>query len=177
MNIQVWEKWRFYYFLILGCAVQCERKEHFIEIIKSMDLDIQHKIVDYIQQRGNVGQAKRAGTHVQPFGSTSSSPSQRKDELSQRVIQSALQNLCFTSGTSTLSPTSSTSIDKSHLIVELADVKARFFLENFSKKKKNEGITELKEELEKSKESQCKLRQENLELIQDARTAKKTYRD
>ena len=36
--------------LILGCAVQCERKEHFIEIIKSMDLEIQHKIVDYIQQ-------------------------------------------------------------------------------------------------------------------------------
>lgn len=45
--------------------------------------------------------------------------------LLQKVIQFALQNLCYTSGTSTLSPTSSTSIDKSHLIVELADVKAR----------------------------------------------------
>lgn len=36
--------------LILGCAVQCERKEHFIEVIKSMDLEIQHKIVDHIQK-------------------------------------------------------------------------------------------------------------------------------
>ncbi|GBM70725.1 Protein Daple [Araneus ventricosus] len=99
-----------------------------------------------------------------------------RDELSQKVIQFALQNLCYTSGTSTLSPTSSTSIDKSHLIVELADVKARLRKLQQEVEEKNEGITELKEELEKSKESQCKLRQENLELIQDARTAK-TYRD
>ncbi|GIY31354.1 protein Daple [Caerostris darwini] len=176
--------------LILGCAVQCERKEHFIEIIKSMDLDIQHKIVDYIQQITD--NPESIWTSEWNELSLVSSEEQEhmysllvqhlrrlvkeKDELSQRVIQSALQNLCFTSGTSTLSPTSSTSIDKSHLIVELADVKARLRKLQQEVEEKNEGITELKEELEKSKESQCKLRQENLELIQDARTAK-TYRD
>ncbi|GFY50890.1 protein Daple [Trichonephila inaurata madagascariensis] len=176
--------------LILGCAVQCERKEHFIEIIKSMDLEIQHKIVDYIQKITDNPES----IWISEWNELPLVPPEdqehmynllvqhlrrlvkEKDELSQRVIQSALQNLCFTSGTSTLSPTSSTSIDKSHLIVELADVKARLRKLQQEVEEKNEGITELKEELEKSKESQCKLRQENLELIQDARTAK-TYRD
>ncbi|GFS38409.1 protein Daple, partial [Trichonephila inaurata madagascariensis] len=176
--------------LILGCAVQCERKEHFIEIIKSMDLEIQHKIVDYIQKITDNPES----IWISEWNELPLVPPEdqehmynllvqhlrrlvkEKDELSQRVIQSALQNLCFTSGTSTLSPTSSTSIDKSHLIVELADVKARLRKLQQEVEEKNEGITELKEELEKSKESQCKLRQENLELIQDALTAK-TYRD
>lgn len=35
-----------------------------------------------------------------------------------------------------------------------------YFLNFYSREEKNEGITELKEELEKSKESQSKLRQE-----------------
>ncbi|KAF8778542.1 Protein Daple like protein [Argiope bruennichi] len=176
--------------LILGCAVQCERKEHFIEVIKSMDLEIQHKIVDYIQQITDNPES----VWTSEWNELSLVPAEdqehmysllvqhlrrlvkERDELSQKVIQFALQNLCYTSGTSTLSPTSSTSIDKSHLIVELADVKARLRKLQQEVEEKNEGITELKEELEKSKESQCKLRQENLELIQDARTAK-TYRD
>ncbi|KAG8189736.1 hypothetical protein JTE90_012916 [Oedothorax gibbosus] len=176
--------------LILGCAVQCERKEHFIEVIKSMDLEIQHKIVDYIQQvtdnPESVWTTEWNDLSVVPPEDQEHMYSllirhirrlvKEKDELSQRVIHSALQNLCFTSGTSTLSPSSSTNLDKSHLIVELADLKARLRKLQQEVEEKNEGITELKEELEKSKESQCKLRQENLELIQDARTAK-TYRD
>ncbi|XP_035221788.1 girdin-like, partial [Stegodyphus dumicola] len=93
-----------------------------------------------------------------------------------KVIHSALQNLCLSSGTSPISPSSTSNMDKSHLIVELADAKARLRKLQQEVEEKNEGITELKEELEKSKESLCKLRQENLELIQDARTAK-TYRD
>ncbi|XP_071041565.1 girdin isoform X3 [Parasteatoda tepidariorum] len=176
--------------LILGCAVQCERKEHFIEIIKSLDLEIQHKIVDYIQKVTDNPEA----IWTNEWNELALVPPddqehmfsllvqhlrrlvKEKDDLSQRVIQSALQNLCFTSGTSTLSPSSSSNLDKSHMIVELADAKARLRKLQQEVEEKNEGITELREELEKSKEIQCKLRQENLELIQDARTAK-TYRD
>uniref|UniRef100_A0A8C9SVG7 Coiled-coil domain containing 88C n=1 Tax=Scleropages formosus TaxID=113540 RepID=A0A8C9SVG7_SCLFO len=36
--------------LILGCAVQCERKEEFIEKIKSLDIETQAAIVAYIQE-------------------------------------------------------------------------------------------------------------------------------
>lgn len=176
--------------LILGCAVQCERKEHFIEIIKSMDLEIQHKIVDYIQQVTD----NPSTVWTNEWNELSLVPPEdqehmysllvqhlrrlvrEKDELSQKVVHIALQNLCLTSGSSPLSPSSTSSMDKSHLLVELADVKARLRKLQQEVEEKNEGITELKEELEKSKESHSKLKQENLELIQDARTAK-TYRD
>ena len=36
--------------LILGCAVQCERKEQFIDNIKSLDIGTQHAIVEYIKE-------------------------------------------------------------------------------------------------------------------------------
>ena len=35
--------------LILGCAVQCEQKELFIDNIKTLKIDVQHEIVDYIK--------------------------------------------------------------------------------------------------------------------------------
>ena len=36
--------------LVLGCAVQCERKEEFIDKIMSLELTVQHEIVDSIKQ-------------------------------------------------------------------------------------------------------------------------------
>ena len=36
--------------LILGCAVQCERKEQFIENIKTLDISTQHGIVEFIKE-------------------------------------------------------------------------------------------------------------------------------
>ena len=38
--------------LLLGCAVQCDKKEVFIERIKQLELDVQHAIVVYIQEVG-----------------------------------------------------------------------------------------------------------------------------
>jgi len=32
------------------CLFQCENKEHFIERIKEMDLEVQKSLVEYIQQ-------------------------------------------------------------------------------------------------------------------------------
>uniref|UniRef100_A0A672TL87 Calponin-homology (CH) domain-containing protein n=2 Tax=Strigops habroptila TaxID=2489341 RepID=A0A672TL87_STRHB len=36
--------------LVLGCAVQCERKEEFIERIKQLDIETQAAIVSHIQE-------------------------------------------------------------------------------------------------------------------------------
>jgi HOOK domain len=36
--------------LLLGCAVHCERKEFFIEKIKTLDIDVQQEIVEAIKQ-------------------------------------------------------------------------------------------------------------------------------
>lgn len=38
--------------LMLGCAVQCDQKEMFIERIKQLDLDVQQAIVVHIQEVG-----------------------------------------------------------------------------------------------------------------------------
>ncbi|XP_025775165.1 protein Daple [Puma concolor] len=40
--------------LVLGCAVQCERKEEFIERIKQLDIETQAGIVAHIQEQENV---------------------------------------------------------------------------------------------------------------------------
>ena len=36
--------------MILGCAIQCEQKELHIEVIKGLDLGVQHSIMQSIQQ-------------------------------------------------------------------------------------------------------------------------------
>ena len=36
--------------LLLGCAVQCDKKEEFIERIKQLEIDVQHAIVMHIQE-------------------------------------------------------------------------------------------------------------------------------
>lgn len=36
--------------LVLGCAVQCDEREQFIENIRQLDVDVQRAIVDAIQQ-------------------------------------------------------------------------------------------------------------------------------
>lgn len=46
--------------LILGCAVQCERKEYFIDKIKELDVDVQTAIVEYIKEVSPVGNGQAA---------------------------------------------------------------------------------------------------------------------
>ena len=36
--------------LILGCAVQCEQKETFVDSIKRLDIHVQHAIVEHIKE-------------------------------------------------------------------------------------------------------------------------------
>ena len=36
--------------VMLECLFQCDNKEHFIERIKGMDLEVQKSLVEYIQQ-------------------------------------------------------------------------------------------------------------------------------
>uniref|UniRef100_T1K417 HOOK N-terminal domain-containing protein n=1 Tax=Tetranychus urticae TaxID=32264 RepID=T1K417_TETUR len=65
---------------------------------------------------------------------------------------------------------------RSHLVVELAEAKSKYRKVVAELEEKSELVNELKENLEQSKETCNKLRSENLELIQEARSAK-AYRD
>ena len=50
--------------LLLGCAVQCERKEQFIENIKTLDIDVQHAMVEHIKEVSTVFSLQRAAQHL-----------------------------------------------------------------------------------------------------------------
>nr|XP_054757982.1 girdin-like [Lytechinus pictus] len=66
--------------------------------------------------------------------------------------------------------------DKRHVTVELAESKAKLRRMRQDLEEKNEMVLEYKEEVEKYNTTMQKLRQENLELTQDARSAR-AYRD
>jgi chromosome segregation ATPase len=205
------EEMRVLLLLLLGCAVQCERKEHFIDGIKQLDISVQHAIVECIQQITDNPESvwlnsewsvlpedehekeRLYTTLVQHINKLV----KERDELYHRIIDLAFQldNIC-PNASSQINSTSSLSLEessnslfisspnimnsvgeqKSHLLVELADVKSKLRRVQQELEEKNEIVSELKEFLEQNKESCNKLRQDNLELIQEARSAK-AYRD
>ncbi|KAG1685229.1 Girdin [Nymphon striatum] len=67
-------------------------------------------------------------------------------------------------------------MDKHHLAVELADSKSKLRKFRQELEEKTEVMAEVKDELDQTKSAIGKLKQENLELVQEARAAK-AYRD
>lgn len=196
--------------LILGCAVQCENKELFIEKIKQMDISTQHLIVECIQQitdnpesvflvsewttpPSNVAEKDRL---YSVFVNQINRLTKERDQLYQRVVDLSCDLLNLTVQTASIPENtnnlslsnSSLNINnnfhqinnhcdqKSHYLVELADVKSKLRRVQQDLEEKNEIVSELKEVIEQNKEFCNKLRHDNLELTQEARTAK-AYRD
>ncbi|XP_076314152.1 uncharacterized protein LOC143226703 isoform X1 [Tachypleus tridentatus] len=167
--------------LILGAAVQCEQKENFIEAIKTLDLDAQHAMVQYIQQVTDNPEAvwtldsdldKNSGDeqvlmlleqHIQRL-------TKERDELLQRVINLVLEQEAHINSASVIKS------EKSHLVVELAEVKSRLRKLQQECVEKTECVNELKEDLQETKEALEKSKHENVELLQSARAAK-AYKD
>ena len=211
------EEMRILLILLLGCAVQCEQKEHFIDAIKQLDVQVQHSIVEYIQQiTDNPNSVWLNNEWSEMSLLTDDQERERmysilvqhvnrltkeRDDLFQRVIDlvvelegirnavssqihsSPLNSSKLSSNSNSSPPYLSSQIimnnvgeQKSHLLVELADVKSKLRRVQQELEEKSELVSELKEILEQSKESCNKLRQDNLELIQEARSAK-AYRD
>ncbi|OTF77830.1 hypothetical protein BLA29_006390, partial [Euroglyphus maynei] len=187
--------------LILGCAVQCEHKEIFIEKIKQLDISVQHSIVECIQQITDNPESVflMSEWNIPPDDENEKERlymimvdlinrlTNERDQLYQRVVDLSCEMLSLTiqantvsfdqSSNSSLQNTSVNHCDqKSHYLVELADVKSKLRRLQQELEEKNEIITELKEVIEQNKEFYNKLRHDNLELTQEARTAK-AYRD
>ncbi|XP_063958939.1 girdin-like isoform X1 [Lytechinus pictus] len=95
-------------------------------------------------------------------------------ELSQEkeYLQSQADGRVLSPSPSLTSP----GTDKRHVTVELAESKAKLRRMRQDLEEKNEMVLEYKEEVEKYNTTMQKLRQENLELTQDARSAR-AYRD
>ncbi|XP_067137777.1 girdin [Centruroides vittatus] len=169
--------------LVLSSAVQCERKQFFIERIKTLDVTSQHTIMECIQRIADnpeaVWSAEWSDLQMLPTEEHDHMYSlcvrhlrnltKERDELAERIVNLTVDQEGET-GKGVPGP------EKPHLMVELADVKSKLRKMQQELEEKNESLTEAKEELEESRDAVNRLRQENLELIQEARTAV-AYRD
>ncbi|XP_053882721.1 protein Daple isoform X1 [Malaclemys terrapin pileata] len=188
--------------LVLGCAVQCERKEEFIERIKQLDIETQAAIVSHIQEvthnQENVFDLQWLELpDVAPEELESLSRNMvfhlkrlidERDECTELIVdltqeRDYLQSQQPPSPLKTSSPDSSPNLanrlsneDKQHLAVELADTRAKLRRVRQELEEKSEQLVDTKHEAEQLVLEVQKIKQENIHLAADARSAR-AYRD
>ncbi|XP_051682089.2 protein Daple isoform X3 [Oryctolagus cuniculus] len=188
--------------LVLGCAVQCERKEEFIERIKQLDIETQAGIVAHIQEvthnQENVFDLQWLELpDVAPEELEALSRSMvfhlrrlidQRDECTELIVDLTQERDYLqaqhppspaksSSVDSTPSPTSSlSSEEKQHLAVELADTKARLRRVRQDLEDKTEQLVDTRHEVDQLVLELQKTKQENTQLAADARSAR-AYRD
>ncbi|XP_043930645.1 protein Daple isoform X2 [Protopterus annectens] len=188
--------------LMLGCAVQCSRKEEFIERIKQLDIETQASIVTHIQRvthdQENVFDlqllehpdmtldeletlSRNMAVHLKRL-------IDERDEFCE-VIVDLTQERDYLQSQSPPSPVKSSSPektqnstvnlskeDKQHLGVELADTKAKLRRIRQDLEEKSEQLIDVRHELDQLQTELQKLKQENMQLSADARLVR-AYRD
>ncbi|XP_027493659.1 protein Daple isoform X1 [Corapipo altera] len=188
--------------LVLGCAVQCERKEEFIERIKQLDIETQAAIVSHIQEvthnqenvfdlqwlelpdmapeeleslsRNMVFHLKRLIDERDECTEVIVDLTQERDYLQSQQPPSPLKAPSPDSSPNPANPLSSE--DKQHLTVELADTKAKLRRIRQELEEKSEQLADSKHEVEQLTLELQKVKQENIHLASDARSAR-AYRD
>uniref|UniRef100_A0A665TQQ5 Protein Daple-like n=1 Tax=Echeneis naucrates TaxID=173247 RepID=A0A665TQQ5_ECHNA len=186
--------------LILGCAVQCERKEEIIEKIKLLDIETQAAIVSHIQEvthnQLNVLDlswldqgAELSHEELEPLSRNMAVSLRQlidqRDKASEVIvdlcqerdylISTQPQEGCRTSG-STVSVSGLTKEEKQHLSVELADTKAKLRKYRQELEEKTEQLLDSKHEVERLDQELQRLKQENQSLSCEARSVR-VYRD
>ncbi|XP_034274224.1 protein Daple isoform X2 [Pantherophis guttatus] len=188
--------------LVLGCAVQCERKEEFIERIKQLDIETQAAIVSHIQE---VTHNQENVFDLQWLELPAMAPEEleslsrnmvfhlkrlidERDECTELIVdltqdRDYLQSQQPLSPLKTSSPASSPNLasrlsneDKQHLSVELADVKAKLRRIRQELEEKSEQLVDTRHEVDQLVLELQKIKQENINLMADARSAR-AYRD
>ncbi|KAL6064743.1 hypothetical protein STEG23_024825, partial [Scotinomys teguina] len=188
--------------LVLGCAVQCERKEEFIERIKQLDIETQAGIVAHIQE---VTHNQENVFDLQWLELPDVAPEElealsrnmvfhlrrlidERDECTELIVDLTQERDYlqaqhppspgkFSSPDSTPSPTSSlSSEDKQHMAVELTDTKARLRRVRQELEEKTEQLSDTRHEVDQLVLELQKAKQDNIQLAADARSAR-AYRD
>ncbi|XP_062573805.1 girdin-like isoform X5 [Saccostrea cucullata] len=171
--------------LILGCAVQCERKEYFIDKIKQLDVDVQTAIVEHIKEITDDSESilpiepmEQLETYAEKMFKHLTRVIKERDDFSEVSVELAqerdffqTQLQCSIQGT-VVPVTPPASPEKHHLVVELADCKAKVRRLRQDLEDKQEILSDMRDELEENKSLVARLRNENSELIQDARAAR-----
>ncbi|XP_066463651.1 protein Daple isoform X2 [Eleutherodactylus coqui] len=188
--------------LMLGCAVQCDRKEEYIEKIKQLDIETQEGIVSHIQEvthnQENVFDLQwlevpdMAPEELETLSRNMALHLKRlldeRDDYKEVIVdltmeRDYLQSLNPPSPVKFSNPDVSSSVvnhlsteDKQHLAVELADSKAKLRRLRQELEEKSEILLDTKHELERLNLELQRLKQENTQLAAEARAAR-TYRD
>ncbi|XP_056402947.1 protein Daple isoform X3 [Hyla sarda] len=188
--------------LMLGCAVQCDRKEEYIEKIKQLDIETQEGIVSHIQEvthnQENVFDLQwldlpdMAPEELDSLSRNMAVHLKRlldeRDDCKEVIVdltqeRDYLQSMNPPSPVKSSSPDLSSNVishlsteDKQHLAVELADSKAKVRRLRQELEEKSEILLDTKHEVERLSLEIQRLKQENTQLGVEARTAR-TYRD
>ncbi|XP_029365594.1 girdin [Echeneis naucrates] len=185
--------------LLLGCAVQCEKKEEYIESIQTLDFDTKAAIAAHIQE---LTHSHENVLDLQWLESSEMNPDEveaiarnmaahLRHVLEQRdthleTIAELMQEKegvvsLLNSPSSPQSGSYSPSIQQQtgsqqHLAVELADSKAKIRRLRQELEEKSEQMLDCRHELENMEAELKRIQQENSQLLVDARAAR-TYRD
>ncbi|XP_074256063.1 girdin isoform X7 [Saimiri boliviensis] len=184
--------------LLLGCAVQCQKKEEFIERIQSLDFDTKAAVAAHIQEvthnQENVFDLQwmevtdMSQEDIEPLLKNMALHLKRlideRDEHSETIIELSEERdgLHFLphASSSAQSPCGSPGMKRTesrqHLSVELADAKAKIRRLRQELEEKTEQLLDCKQELEQMEIELKRLQQENMNLLSDARSAR-MYRD
>ncbi|XP_041525858.1 girdin isoform X2 [Microtus oregoni] len=184
--------------LLLGCAVQCQKKEEFIERIQGLDFDTKAAVAAHIQEvthnQENVFDLQwmevtdMSQEDIEPLLKNMASHLRRlideRDEHSETIVELSEERdgLHFLphASSSAQSPCGSPGMKRTesrqHLSVELADAKAKIRRLRQELEEKTEQLLDCKQELEQIEMEFKRLQQENMNLLSDARSAR-MYRD
>ncbi|XP_027757452.1 girdin isoform X3 [Empidonax traillii] len=183
--------------LLLGCAVQCQKKEEFIERIQGLDFDTRAAVAAHIQEvthnQENVFDLQWMDVivltqeYVEPLLKNMALHLKRlideRDEHSETIIELSEERDCLRflpHASAAQSPCGSPGMKRTesrqHLSVELADAKAKIRRLRQELEEKTEQLLDCKQELEQMEAELKRLQQENMALLSDARSAR-VYRD
>ncbi|KAK2921669.1 girdin-like isoform X2 [Channa argus] len=184
--------------LLLGCAVQCEKKEDHIERIQTLDFDTKAAIASHIQEvthnQENVvdlqwlesgemppddmdNLSRNLAFHLKRLVDERDTQLETIVELTQErdCVQLSPLAPCPTQSPGD-SPSMRRTESRQHLSVELADAKAKIRRLRQELEEKSEQLLDTRQELENMEEELRRLQQESYQLLSDARSAR-AYRD
>uniref|UniRef100_A0A8C0FDW8 Coiled-coil domain containing 88A n=1 Tax=Bubo bubo TaxID=30461 RepID=A0A8C0FDW8_BUBBB len=169
--------------LLLGCAVQCQKKEEFIERIQSLDFDTRAAVAAHIQEvthnQENVFDLQWMDVivltqeYVEPLLKNMALHLKRlideRDEHSETIIELSEERDCLRflpHASAAQSPCGSPGMKRTesrqHLSVELADAKAKIRRLRQELEEKTEQLLDCKQELEQMEGELKRLQQEEL---------------
>lgn len=184
--------------LLLGCAVQCEKKEEYIERIQTLDFDTKAAIASHIQE---VTHNQENVVDLQWLESEDMPPDDldnlsrnlafhlkrlvdERDMQLETIVELTQERDCvqlsplapYPAQSPNGSPSMRRTESRQHLSVELADAKAKIRRLRQELEEKSEQLLDTRHELENMEGELKRLQQESYQLMSDARSAR-AYRD